>query len=658
MEELRALLHQYNIEYHGYDNPSVSDEIYDNLIQELLALEAQYPQFVDSTSPTQRVGGVVLDKFQKVAHKRNMLSLANVYSDDELRAFDTRVKKENPNIDYVVECKIDGLAISLHYDQGKLQTALTRGDGETGEDVTNNVKTIHSIPLTLTKALTCEVRGEIFLPRHVFKEINDQREREGLALFANPRNAAAGTIRQLDSSIVATRKLAMFSYFWVDALEHDVDSHDEALQQLKTLGFAINDLTKTFKDIEEVIKYVQHIYSLRDVLTYDIDGAVIKVNNLHYQQEIGSTSKTPKWAVAYKFVAQQGETVIEDIFLTVGRTGKLTPNAKLTPLTLAQTQVGYAQLHNLDYIAKKDIRIGDVVLVQKAGDIIPEVVEVVLSKRSSNVKKFEFNNLCPICHEQTVSLENEVDVYCVNVNCQGRIIESLIHFASREALNIDGLGDKKIEQLYEAGLLKNIEDVYNLHEQTTEIKKLDKFAQKSVDSLIDAIEISKHAGLQRFLVGLGIRHVGVKAASILSENYPSIDSLMEATIEDLMSIHEIGPAMAESVVLYFQREETKKLISHLKAVGCVLEAEVKEVKESYFSNKTVVLTGTLNQFTRTQAKDWLESYGAKVTSSISNSTDILIAGNDAGSKLVKAQKLDIEIWDEERFMMEVKHNET
>lgn len=656
--QLRQLLRQYNIEYHGYDTPSVSDEVYDNLMQELIALEKQYPEFLDENSPTQRVGGVVLDKFNKAAHQRQMLSLSNVYSNEQLQSFDERLKKDYPTFDYVVEAKIDGLAISLMYEEGKLVLALTRGDGVVGEDVTHNVKTIKSIPLTLDQPLTCEVRGEIYMPKAVFTQLNTQRQQEGLALFANPRNAAAGTIRQLDSSIVASRNLSMYAYYWADALDHNMTHHDQALEKLKTLGFKVNPLTKTFQDVDKVIEYVDKIYSLRDSLEYDIDGVVIKVNDLLLQQEIGTTSKTPKWATAYKFVAQQAETIIEDIFLSVGRTGKLTPNAKLTPVTLAQTQVGYAQLHNLDYIKKKDIRIHDVVLVQKAGDIIPEVVSVVLDKRPEDAIAFEFDYHCPMCQQQVVSLEDEVDVYCINPNCPGKIVESLIHYASKEALNIDGLGEKKVQQLYEAQLLTTIEDVYRLKDKKQEIIKLEKFAQKSVDALLLAIENSKQAPLVRYLVGLGIRHVGSKGASMLADHFKSMDALQNATFDQLVSIHEVGPAMAQSITQFFAQDKNIKLINYLKENGCELIQPTTTTQDSFFTNKTIVLTGSLSRYSRSEAKKLLESLGAKVTSAVSSSTDLLVAGDDAGSKLEKANKLNVQVWDEETFLKEVEKYET
>jgi DNA ligase (NAD+) len=654
IEYLRQLLHQYNIEYHGYDNPSVSDEVYDNLMQELIALENLHPEYFDPTSPTQRVGGVILDRFVKVAHKKSMLSLGNVYSNQELLAFHQRMLKETPNPDYVLECKIDGLAISLHYEQGNLVLALTRGDGEVGEDVTNNVRTIQSVPLVLTQPLTCEVRGEIYMPKHVFETLNNQRLEEGLSPFANPRNAAAGTIRQLDSSMVSKRKLAMFAYFWADASEHGMLTHTQSLEQLSALGFKVNDLTKSFNDINQVIDYIDNIYKQRQALAYEIDGVVIKINDLKLQERIGYTSKTPKWAVAYKFIAQQAMTVIEDIFLTVGRTGKITPNAKLTPVVLAQTQVGFAQLHNLDYILKKDIRVSDVVLVQKAGDIIPEVVEVVLEKRPLNSQPYHFNWLCPICNEPTVQLEGEVDVYCVNPNCQGRIIESLIHFSSRDALNIEGLGERRIQQLYHAQLLTSIEDIYSLHEKRENLLSLEKFADKSVDQLLDAIEKSKSSGFHRFIYGLGIRHIGQKASMLLAQNFLTIERLMNASYDDLMAIHEVGPAMAQSVVSYFKQDENRRLIEHLITIGCQLsQQEQGKTLTNFFKDKTIVLTGSLSMFTRNQAKELLMKYGANVTSSVSKATDLLIAGEEAGSKLQKAQTLNIPIWDEARLIEEV-----
>lgn len=659
IEQLRALLHQYNMEYHGLDAPSVSDEIYDNLMQELIGLEAQFPEYMDPTSPTQRVGGVVLDRFNKVPHKKSMLSLGNVYSDQEVRSFHQRMLKETTHPTYVVECKIDGLAISLHYEQGNLMLALTRGDGIEGEDVTNNVKTIRSIPLKLTKPISCEVRGEIYMSKDVFERLNQQRQSEGAIMFANPRNAAAGTIRQLDSAIVAKRDLSMFAYFWADASDHGQHSHTQTLTTLKELGFKVNDLTRSFDDIEGVIDYVQKIYQMRSSLPYEIDGVVIKIDDLATQQMIGSTSKNPKWAVAYKFVAQQAMTIVEDIFLTVGRTGKITPNAKLQPVTLAQTQVGFASLHNLDYIQQKDIRIHDVVLVQKAGDIIPEVVEVVLDQRPDNAQPYDYDQTCPVCREHTVQLEGEVDVYCVNPNCPGRVVESLIHYASRDALNIDGLGEKRVQQLYDAGLLQKIEDIYALKDKKDAMLQLEKFAEKSVQQLLDAIETSKKAAFHRFLFGLGIRHIGQKASRILAEAFLDIDTLMQAEYDTLIMIDEVGPAMAQSLHAYFRQPENIVLIEHLKAAGCTLKTQTKqETSTNVFTNKTVVLTGSLDHYTRDQAKELLIRFGANVTSSVSKSTDLVIAGKEAGSKLEKARTLEIQVWDETRFIQEVEQIET
>ncbi len=652
--KLRQLLHQYNIEYHGYDAPSVSDEVYDNLMQELIALEHKYPEYFDPTSPTQRVGGVVLERFNKVAHKKSMLSLGNVYSNDELMAFHQRLLKETKFPEYVVECKIDGLAISLHYKQGNLELALTRGDGEVGEDVTNNVRTIQSIPLVLNEPISCEVRGEIYMPKPIFQALNQQREIDSLAPFANPRNAAAGTIRQLDSTMVAKRKLAMFAYFWADASDHGMQTHTQSLKRLTSLGFRVNDLTKSMNQIEDVIQYVDEIYQKRQDLAYEIDGVVIKLNDLNLQEKIGYTSKTPKWAVAYKFIAQQAMTVVEDIFLTVGRTGKITPNAKLTPVILAQTQVGFAQLHNFDYITKKDIRVFDVVLVQKAGDIIPEVAEVVLDKRPQQSKPYQYDWKCPICHEKTVQLSGEVDVYCINPNCQGRIIESLIHYASRDALNIEGLGEKRVQQLYQAQLLTSIESIYSLKDKKDELLKLDKFAEKSVDQLLSAIENSKHVGFHRFLYGLGIRHIGQKASMILAQHFLNINRLISVSYKQLLEINEVGPAMAQSVISYFEQDENRRLIEHLLDVGCQLsQQEINEAITTIFKDKTIVLTGSLSHFTRNQVKELLTNFGANITSSVSKSTDLVIAGEQAGSKLDKAKTLDVTIWDEARLIEEV-----
>lgn len=648
IQTLRQLLHRYNHEYHVLDQPSISDAHFDALMQELIALEKEYPEMVDSTSPTQRVGGQVLDGFEKVTHQVMMLSLGNAYSLDDLFAFDARVHSMIAQPVYVVEAKIDGLAMSLHYEQGNLILAATRGDGVIGENVTENIKTIFDVPLKLSKNHTMEVRGEVYMSKQAFASLNQQQASINQKLFMNPRNAAAGSIRQLDPQLVAKRKLSMYSYNWMNAQDFGITSHYDALMALKELGFKVSDYTRRCKDIHDVYEEIMKLDQQRETLPFEIDGVVVKVDAFSDQEQLGFTAKTPRWAIAYKFSAQEVETTLEDIFLTVGRTGKITPNAKLTPVIVAQTNVGYAQLHNFDYIATKDIRVNDKVIIRKAGDIIPEVVRVNLEHRHDQ-HPYVFNHRCPVCHEPTFSDVDEVDEYCVNPNCEARLVESIIHYASRDALNIEGLGDKKVAQLVEAKLLNNVKDIYGLKHKKEAIIVLDKFAQKSVDALIEAIEVSKQLPLSKLLYGLGIRHVGAKAAQTLAQHFLSMDALMHASYDEFISIKEIGDVMARSCLETMSHVSFIELIEALKAEGVNMLEPVKEVKSSFFSQKTVVLTGTLESLSRTQASEWLSEHGAKVSGSVSKATDIVIAGSEAGSKLTKAQSLGVRIMFEEEF---------
>lgn len=652
IKQLRALLHRYNVAYHVYDQPEVSDQEYDALYRELVELEAKYPEAYDMTSPTFRVGGIVLDGFKKEQHLRPMLSLANAYSQDDIQAFFDRIDK-NQTTEVVAEVKIDGLAIALHYQKGKLIKAITRGDGTIGEDVTHNILTIQSVPLVLSEPLDIEVRGEVYMPKAAFIQLNKQREDQGLQVFANPRNAAAGSVRQLDSKIAASRKLAFFAYLLVDANKIGCVSHKQALDTLSKLGFDVNSHHQVLHSIASLMSFIDSLDKQRTSLAYDIDGVVIKVNNLSLQDSLGFTSKTPRWAIAYKFSAQEVITKIEEIFLTVGRTGKITPNARLTPVTIAQSLVSFVQLHNFDYIKQKDLRVNDHVIVRKAGDIIPEVVAALADKRTSDSVAYHFDGYCPSCHQPAKQFEDEVDTYCINPNCEGRIIESLIHYASKEALDIAGLGDKKVAQLYQANLLTSIQDVYRLKDKKAELLQLDKLKDKSVASLLDAIEKSKSKSLSKLLVGLGIRHIGVKAASLLADHFQDIDALMAATKEQLVEIDEVGYIMAESLISYFSLSTTKELIAFLKQQNVTLTQQASTKVISSLSNKTIVLTGTLSDFSRSEATDILTKLGASVTSSVSKATDIVIAGESAGSKLEKAQALGIEIWDQERFKKEV-----
>lgn len=651
---LRLLLHRYNHEYHSLDQPSVSDAQYDALMQELIALEHLFPEAYDPTSPTQRVGGSILSGFEAVTHQSQMLSLANAYSAQELQEFDERCTQSVGAVNYVVEAKIDGLAISLRYEDGRFVRAVTRGDGYVGEDVSENIKTIFDVPLRLAQPLSIEVRGEVYMSLSAFKQLNEQREKEGAKLFMNPRNAAAGSIRQLDTSAVAKRKLSFYAYSWMNAAQYGVKTHYEALMRLQTLGFKVCEHTYQCENVSEVLGVISKIEALRSTLAFDIDGVVIKVNALDTQTSLGFTAKTPRWAVAYKFSAQEVETVVEDIFLTVGRTGKITPNARLTPVIVAQTKVEFAQLHNFDYIQTKDIRIHDHVVVRKAGDIIPEVVRVNLDLRT-NQAPFVFNGLCPVCHEATFSAPEEVDVYCVNTQCSARLVESIVHYASRDALNIEGLGEKKVLQLFEAELLKRVDDVYRLHMHVDTMLKMEKFAQKSIDSLLDAIEKSKQQPLSKLLFALGIRHIGQKAAQTLAKHFQSMDKLMEATYEELISIHDIGDVMAQSWLTTRSQPTFMDLITSLKQCNVTLIEPVSDIKSSFFSQKKVVLTGSLQHMSRAEATQWLTQHGAKVSGSVSKATDIVIVGEAAGSKADQARTLGVRIMDETEFREVMQH---
>lgn len=652
--ELRKLINQYNHEYHVLDAPSVSDAHYDACMKELLRLENEYPEMADPLSPTQRIGGKVLDGFKKVSHDVMMLSLGNAYSLADLQMFDARIRKDVGDVEYVAELKIDGLAMSLRYQNGRLALAATRGDGEVGEDVTHNIVTVKSIPLQLNEDLTFEVRGEVFMPRAAFDHLNQQRLNSGSELFANPRNAAAGSIRQLDSQVAASRQLDAYLYYLVNAQTLGIATHSEALKRLTSLGFKINPLTRVCANIDQVWTFIEEMTNMRDQLPYDIDGIVIKVNSLDVQQRLGFTAKTPRWAIAYKFPADEVMTTLEDIFLTVGRTGKVTPNAQLTPVTLAQTTVGFAQLHNEDYIRNKDIRIRDKVMVRKAGDIIPEVVVSLPHLRDSDSQPYQFPRHCPRCAQRLVRFEDEADTYCINNECPARIVEAIAHFASRDAMNIEGLGVKRVQQLYEQGLIRSVEDIYFLHQKKDQLVNLDKMGEKSVEKLLAAIEVSKSHSLDKLLYGLGIRHIGEKAATTLASQFETMEGLMNATEEQLCSVREIGSVMAQSVVLFFSQQPNHHLIDVLRSAGVNMEMTKKKAeKTSLFSGKTIVLTGTLVQMTRSEASDWLSRQGANVTSSVSKNTDIVIAGSEAGSKLTKAVSLGVEVWDEERFMREV-----
>lgn len=655
--ELRELLEKYNYEYHVLDKPSVPDAEYDQLMKELIELENNHPELRDEHSPTSRVGGAVLDFFEKVEHTVPMLSLGNAFNDQDLRDFDRRVRDGvGDNVSYVAELKIDGLAVSLLYEDGRFVRGATRGDGTIGEDITNNLKTIRSIPFKLKDDVMLEVRGEAYMPKKSFQKLNAHREEEGQELFANPRNAAAGSLRQLDPKIAASRNLDIFLY-GVGKLEgHSVDSHDESLTYLSHLGFKTNPEWKKCNNIEEVIEYVNSWQEKRPDLPYEIDGIVIKVNSLYQQEELGFTAKNPRWAIAYKFPAEEVVTKLEGIELNVGRTGVVTPTALLQPVLVAGTTVKRASLHNEDLIREKDIKIGDYVVVKKAGDIIPEVVNVITERRTGDETDFNMPTECPECDSKLERLDGEVALRCLNPQCPAQIREGFIHFVSRNAMNIDGLGEKVVAQLFKEKLIENFADLFKLERE--KLLELERMGEKSVDNLLSAIEKSKENSLERLLFGLGIRHVGAKAAKTIAQRFESMDGLMNASKEELLAVEEIGEKMADSIVLYFSKPEVKDLMEELKSLGMNMEYKgPKLVKvedlDTPFAGKTVVLTGKLSILTRNEAKEKLERLGAKVTGSVSKNTDMLIAGEDAGSKLDKAKTFGIEIWDEQKLVDEL-----
>lgn len=653
IHELREKLNKYNYEYYVLDQPSVPDAEYDRLMQQLIQLEEQFPELITPNSPSQRVGGEPLDAFQKVEHAVPMLSLSNAFNEQDLRDFDRRIRERIGNdFSYVCELKIDGLAVSLTYENGVFVQGATRGDGTVGEDITNNLKTIRSIPLVLKKPVTINVRGEVFMPKRSFLQLNEQREKQGEPLFANPRNAAAGSLRQLDPKIAASRNLDIFLYAIGYIEGESIDSHSEGLELLHELGFKVNREWKRCRTIDEAIAFVGCWFEKRPNLDYEIDGIVIKVDSLKQQEQLSATAKSPRWATAYKFPAEEVATKLIDIELSVGRTGVVTPTAILEPVTVAGTTVRRASLHNEDLIKAKDIRIGDTVIIRKAGDIIPEVTQVIFDRRKGTEQPYSMPDHCPVCDSGLERLDGEVALRCLNPTCPAQITEGIIHFASRDAMNIEGLGEKVVEQLYEANLIRNIADLYKLKKE--ELMKLERMGDKSSDNLLRAIEQSKENSLERLLFGLGIRFVGAKAAQTLAETCLTMDELASKTREELQEIDEIGEKMADSIVRYFEKPEVAELIEELKALGVNMtyKGPVRteaEAGDSIFAGKTVVLTGKLSQFTRSEAKAEIEARGGKVTGSVSRKTDLVIAGEDAGSKLAKAQELGIQIMDEDEF---------
>ena len=652
VDQLHRLLNQYNHEYYVQDNPSVPDSEYDKLLHELIHIEEEHPEFKTEDSPTVRVGGEAQATFNKVAHDTPMLSLGNAFNEEDLRRFDARVREAVGQVEYMCELKIDGLAVSLKYENGRFVQGLTRGDGTVGEDITANLRTIRAIPLKINEPLTFEVRGEVFMPKRSFEDLNKEKEVNGEQAFANPRNAAAGSLRQLDSKLAAKRSLSIFLYSVNDFTNFHAKTQSEALDELDALGFKTNQNRQRVADIEGVLDYIKHWTEQREKLSYDIDGIVIKVNDIDEQDELGYTQKSPRWAIAYKFPAEEVVTTLHDIELSVGRTGVVTPTAVLEPVRVAGTTVSRASLHNEDLIHEKDIRIGDSVVIKKAGDIIPEVIRSLPDRRPEGTETYHMPTHCPSCGHELVRLDGEVALRCINPKCPAQLVEGMIHFVSRQAMNIDGLGTKLIMQLYENEIIKDVADLYYLTKE--DLLPLERMGEKKADNLLNAIEASKQNSLEHLLFGLGIRHLGVKASQVIAERFETMERIFEVTEDELMEIHDIGDKLATSLITYLNNDDIIALIEKLRAKNVNMKYEGIKTSEiesdSEFNGLTVVLTGKLHNMTRTEASKWLEAQGAKTTSSVTKNTDLVIAGEDAGSKLTKAEKLGTEIWSEEDFI--------
>ncbi len=649
MNEIIDILNKANYEYYVLDNPTITDQEYDRYMQELIKIEENHPEWIRDDSPTKRVGGEVISEFKKIVHEKPMLSLSNVFNEDEVRLFDEKIKKEvNPN--YVCELKIDGLSVSLLYEKGKLVRGATRGDGVTGEDITHNVKTIKSIPLVINKPIDIEVRGEIYMSKKSFNDLNKKRAMNNEELLANPRNAAAGSVRQLDSKVAASRNLDCFIYHLPNPNDYGIKTHYEALQFMKDLGFVVNPNIELVDDVDGVLKYIDKWTLNREKLPYEIDGIVIKTNDFKQQESLGFTSKYPKWATAYKFPALEVLTKLKDIKFTVGRTGQVTPNAVLEPVRLMGSVISRATLHNEDYVLAKHIKIGDIVSIRKAGDVIPEVVEVKKDRRNGTEIDFKMIHNCPICNSELVKKDSSY--YCVNDKCDKKKIENLIHFVSRDAMYIEGFGDNIVEDFYNMGYLKSVVDFYELKQYKEELMELEGFGSKSINNLLSNIEKSKNNSLERLLFGLGIRYVGSKTAKILAKNYLNIDDLMQASYEDLIKVKDIGEVIAKSVVEYFQNNQ--QLIEDLKKHNINMSYLGKTNVNENFAGKTFVLTGTLSSITRNEAKAKIEELGGNVSGSVSKKTDFVIVGENPGSKYADALKLGINIWTEEEFITKIK----
>ena len=646
--ELVELLNKANYEYYVLDNPiTMTDQEYDKYLREVIEIEKKNPEIIREDSPTMKVSGEVIDSFKKIKHDKPMLSLSNVFNEDEIRDFDKRIIKERLKPEYVCELKIDGLSVSLKYKNGVLVSGATRGDGVVGEDITHNVKTIKSIPLKLNKDIDIEVRGEIFMSKKVLEEINSLRRESGLSEFQNCRNAAAGSIRQLDSNIARERKLDAFIYHLPNPEDYNIKTHNDALEFMESLGFKVNNNNKLVGGVDGIINFINDKSNIRESLEYDIDGVVIKVNDIGMQQKLGFTAKYPKWATAYKFPATEVLTRLTDIIFTVGRTGQVTPNAVLEPAIVQGSTIRRATLHNEQYVIEKDLRIGDIVSIRKAGDVIPEVVKSLPERRNGNEKKFEMTKKCPICDSDLVISKTGIDYFCQNDLCPRRNIESLIHFVSRKAMNIDGLGDRIIEDFYNMSIVTKIEDIYNLESKKEELVLLEGFGNKSITNLLNSIEDSKNNSLERLIFALGISGIGEKNAKILAKKYNTLDNLMTVSYDELVSISDIGPILAQNIIDYFNNVDNVNLINNLKIIGVNMNyLGEKIVENDNFLNKKFVVTGSLDGFSRDEVKNIIEKNGGVNTSSVSKNTDVVIVGREPGSKYDKALSLGIEIWDE------------
>lgn len=656
IDELIKIINRASIEYYTNDNPSITDQEYDDYYSELLRLEEAYPNLKRDDSPTSRVGGTPLDKFEKVTHKSPMLSFDDIFNEDEIIAFDERIKKTIKNPIYTVEPKMDGLSGSLIYEKGLLTRVATRGDGVVGENITANGRTIKSIPLRLNKDIDIEVRGEIYMSKASFERANKEKEKNGEALFANPRNAAAGSVRQLDSRITASRGLDFMAYFIPNPKDYGIKTQEESLKYLRELGFVTNyKLNTVAHNAEEIIKDIKKLAEIRKELPYEIDGVVLKVNSLEDEDKLGYTARVPRWGIAYKFPAEEVLTTLKEIKFTVGRTGRITPNAIFSPVHVAGSLISKATLHNEDYCIAKDIRVGDVISIRKAGDVIPEVVRVLPERRTGNEEKFKMLEECPICHTRIVRNDKEADYYCPNDMCPARKIENIIHFASRPAMNIDGMGEAILEDLYNEGFITDITDIYDIDRYEEELINLEGYGKKKIDNLKAATTKSKSNSLEKLLFGLGIRNVGAKTAKILARYYKNIDNLMNASIEELTDINDVGPIIAKSIREYFSNEDNIRIINKLKDIGVnmnyINNSNYEEKDE--FMGKTFVLTGTLVNITRDKASEIIENLGGKVSSSVSKNTSAVIVGDNPGSKYDKAVSLNIPIWKEEEFISKI-----